>query len=52
MAGVFELQIYFMQLKLGISKDISDILFINYTNLVHRSYGFSKATPFGVWGRS
>ena len=26
--------------------------FINYTNLYHRSYGFSKATPFGVWGWS
>ena len=24
--------------------------FISYTNLYHRSYGFSKATPFGVWG--
>ena len=24
--------------------------FINYTDLCHRSYGFSKATPFGVWG--
>ena len=24
--------------------------FINYTNLFHGSYGFSKATPFGVWG--
>ena len=24
--------------------------FINYTNLYHGSYGFSKATPFGVWG--
>ena len=22
---------------------------INYTNLYHRFYGFSKATPFGVW---
>ena len=26
--------------------------FINYTNLFHGSYGFSKATPFGVWGWS
>ena len=24
--------------------------FINYTNLYHGSYGFSRATPFGVWG--
>ena len=23
--------------------------FINYTNLFLESYGFSKATPFGVW---
>ena len=26
--------------------------FINYINLFHGSYGFSKATPFGVWGWS
>ena len=24
--------------------------FINYTYRYHGSYGFSKATPFGVWG--
>ena len=22
---------------------------IGYSNLHHRSFGFSKATPFGVW---
>ena len=26
--------------------------FINYTNLYHRSYGFSKVTPLGIWGWS
>ena len=26
--------------------------FINYINLYYRYYGFSKATPFGVWGWS
>ena len=24
--------------------------FINSTNLYHGFYGFSRATPFGVWG--
>ena len=24
--------------------------FIDYTNLHHRSFSFSRATPFGVWG--
>ena len=47
-AGVLSSESISYSQNLVLARHISP--FINYINLYHGSYGFSKATPFGVWG--
>ena len=50
MAGVLSFKFISYNQNLVLVRHVSS--FIKYTNLYHGSYGFSKATPFGVWGWS
>ena len=50
MAGVLSFKSISYSQNLVLAKHTSPS--VNYTNLYYRFYGFSKATPFGVWGWS